>query len=288
VNAVLPASARSGSDRCDVVSIDRFCVYTRDPQVGLFRVWRDGIGTSVFTDLWVISNHFSSTPDRRVAQRTQQAAYQVAIVAAIEDADPQARVISGGDFNVYPRPDDPFFGGSESDQLGPMYDAGLRNLFDTLVAEVPQSAYSYSFQGQAQTLDMQWANDAQFDDLVQVRAAHLNADFAADYFGDSARGASDHDPQIARWWMDVTFDRLEALARYYGETGAIHRPSQAAALAARLDRAEDLLHQGKIAAFEDQVQAFLDQVEDWTPDQIEPTAADALTSELERLVASLD
>ena len=60
-------------------------VFTRPPQVGHFRVWRDGIGTSVFTDLYAISNHFSSTPDARVGQRTEQAAYNAAIVAALDD-----------------------------------------------------------------------------------------------------------------------------------------------------------------------------------------------------------
>jgi hypothetical protein len=207
-------------------------VYTRPPQVGHFRIWRDGIGTSVFTDLYAISNHFSSTPDARVGQRTEQAAYNAAIIEALLDAG-ATRVISGGDFNVYPRPDDPFAPGQAyacnplpcavgpSDQLGPMYDAGLHNLWDTLVTQVPRSAYSYNFVGQVQTLDMQFATDGQFDDLVQVRAAHLNADFAADYDGDAARGASDHDPQVARWFTDVTTDRLRALVGYFVETGEV-------------------------------------------------------------------
>ncbi len=85
---------------------------------------------SVFTDLYALSNHFSSTPDARVGQRTEQAAYNAAIVAALQEADPAARVITAGDFNVFPRPDDPFATGQEwacsplpcevgpSDQLG--------------------------------------------------------------------------------------------------------------------------------------------------------------------------
>jgi predicted extracellular nuclease len=174
-------------------------VFTRPPQVGHFRVWRDGIGDSVFTDLYAISNHFTSTPDARVGQRTEQAAYNVAIVQALVE-DGAERVISGGDFNVFPRPDDPFAPGQEygcnplpcdigpSDQLGPLYDAGLNNLWDTLVEDVPQSAYSYNFVGMVQTLDSQFATDGQFADLVQVRAGHFNADFAADYDGDAARG----------------------------------------------------------------------------------------------------
>ena len=160
-------------------------------------------------------------------------------------------MVSAGDFNVFPRPDDPFVPGSRtattigpSDQLGPMYEAGLHNLWDTLVAEVPRSAYSYSFEGQAQTLDMQWASDAQFADLVQVRAAHLNADFAADFDGDVARGASDHDPQVARWFTDATFARMHALVDYYVGTGAL--PANKAFLFHnRLDKAQALAAQGK-------------------------------------------
>ena len=52
-----------------------------------------GIGTSIFIDVWAASNHFSSTPDGRVFQRREQAAYMAAIVDAIETDDPGARVI---------------------------------------------------------------------------------------------------------------------------------------------------------------------------------------------------
>jgi hypothetical protein len=271
-------------------------VFTRPPQVGHFRIWRDGIGTSVFTDLYAISNHFSSTPNARVGQRTEQAAYNVAIVTALGGAGAD-RVISGGDFNVYPRPDDPFVPGEEygcsplpcsigpSDQLGPLYDAGLHNLWDTLVDEVPQSAYSYNFVGMVQTLDMQFATDGQFSDLVQVRAGHFNADFAADFDGDVARGASDHDPQVARWFSDVTFARLADLALYYGESGQIHKTMQAQALAARVLRAEMFFEQGKLGAFNSQVEAIHDQLDDWSGSVMDEEAVDAFVSEFDRLLS---
>ena len=270
-------------------------VFTRPPQVGHFRIWRDGIGTSVFTDLYAISNHFSSTPDARVGQRTEQAAYNVAIVAALDEAGAE-RVITGGDFNVYPRPDDPFapdqpYGCNPlpcstgpSDQLGPLYDAGLHNLWDTLVAEVPQSAYSYNFVGMVQTLDMQFATDSQFDDLVQVRAGHFNADFAADYDGDTARGASDHDPQVARWFTDVTIERLHALVDYYVGTGDLS-PTKAGQLHAKLNRAALNLSRGKIDAYLAQLEAFGDQAQDLAPVHLAQSAADALEGEADRLMA---
>lgn len=42
-------------------------------------------------------------------------------------------------------------------------------------------------------------NPALNGDLVQMRAAHINAGWPADFDGDGARGVSDHDPQIARF-----------------------------------------------------------------------------------------
>jgi uncharacterized protein len=271
--------------------VDGGNVFTRPPQVGHFRVWRDGIGLSVFTDLYALSNHFSSTPNARVGQRTEQAAYNAAIAAALEEADAD-RVVIAGDLNVFPRPDDPFLPGQQwgdepdevapSDQLGPMYDAGLNNLWDTLVAEVPRSAYSYSFEGQAQTLDMQWASDGQFADLVQIRAAHLNADFAADFDGDVARGASDHDPQVARWSTDATFARLHALVDYYVATGDL--PADRAFLFHdRLVKAAAYVRQGKIGTAQSQLQAFGKQAHDYAPTAV----ADAMAKEATRLAGLL-
>lgn len=182
-------------------------VFTRPPQVGLFRIWRNSMGDGTYVDLYAISNHFSSTPNARVGQRQEQALYNAAIVDALQIANPDVRVAVGGDFNVYPRPDDPFTPDSPlypTDQLGALYEQGLTNLWDILVAEVPASAYSYIFQGQTQTLDQIFATPSMMSDFVQARSAHVNADWPADYDGDGPRGASDHDPLVARFCRDVT------------------------------------------------------------------------------------
>ncbi|MEV7227753.1 lamin tail domain-containing protein [Polymorphospora sp. NPDC051019] len=195
LNAVLPADV----DRS--TGVDGSNVYTRAPQVAKFLV-AAAPGSNDRFALWAVSNHFSSTPDARVGQRTEQAAYGAAIVAAIEAADPHARVAYGGDLNVFPRPDDPIATAQNpipSDQLGPLYDGGLHNLWDDLNAANPSAAYSYVFEGQVQTLDHILVNDALYGDLIEMRAAHVNADFPADYEGDGSRGASDHDPQVARF-----------------------------------------------------------------------------------------
>jgi hypothetical protein len=77
-------------------------------------------------------------------------------------------------------------------------------MFDILAEEVPSSAYSYIFQGQTQTLDQLFVTPSALSDLMQVRMAHVNADFPADFDGDGLRGASDHDPLVARFCRDTT------------------------------------------------------------------------------------
>ncbi|WP_422734668.1 lamin tail domain-containing protein [Micromonospora sp. WMMD558] len=195
LNAVLPSDVDTSTGK------DGNNVFTRAPQLGKFSVAAAPGSSERFT-VWAASNHYSSTPDARVGQRREQAAYGAAIVSAIEASDPNARVVYGGDLNVFPRPDDPIATGADltpSDQLGPLYEAGLRNLWEDLLADAPSSAYSYSFEGQAQTLDHLFVNGALHRDLVQMRAAHINADWPAEHAGDGTRGSSDHDPQVARF-----------------------------------------------------------------------------------------
>lgn len=108
---------------------------------------------------------------------------------------------------VYPCPDDPFTPGHPlypSDQLGALYKQGLINLFDQLVTEIPVNAYSYVFQGQTQTLNQIFVTPSLMADFVQARMAHVNSDWPADYAGDGARGASDHDPLVCRLCRDPT------------------------------------------------------------------------------------
>jgi hypothetical protein len=191
LNAVLPSDV----DRS--TGVDGPNVFTRAPQVARFEV-AAAPGSKEHLTLWAVSNHYSSGPDSRVGQRREQARYGAAIVSAIEEADGAARVAYGGDLNVFPRPDDPV-PANPGDQLGPLYDAGLKNLWDDLVADAPSSAYSYVFDGQAQTLDHLFVNGPLYGDLIQMRAAHVNADWAADDAGNGSKGSSDHDPQVARF-----------------------------------------------------------------------------------------
>ena len=264
LNAPLPGDVDTST------GVDGSQVYTRDPQVGFFRVWRQAVGFGGWVDVYAISNHFSSTPDRRVGQRREQAAYLAAIVAALGPG----RVIAGGDFNVYPRPDDPLQ--PASDQLGPLYDQGLSNLWDTLVAEVPAAAYSYVFVGQAQTLDGQFVTGSILADLEQTRVAHVNSDWPADFAGDGARGLSDHDPMASRFALEATLEGLEALLAYYRDSGAITGNNTFTQLQHHLEQS--------LIAHDAQLRAFINQVRGKAPRFITQAAADALVAEAARLL----
>jgi hypothetical protein len=202
-------------------------------------------------------------------------------VDALQTAFPGVYVSVGGDLNVYPRPDDPFAPGSPlypSDQLAALYNQGMTNLYDFLVTEVPVSAYSYVYQGQAQTLDQMFATPSVLDDLVQFRASHINSDFPSDYDGDGPRGTSDHDPQVARY-MALTVHGLAALVRYYELNGDITGNNTTKILLDRLERARRYQQDGQEAAYKAQLLAFVNQVQGFAPQFVTQVAADALANE---------
>ena len=201
LNAELPA----GVSACETS-----WVFPRAPDVALFGIWSTSIGVGTRTDVYTINNHFKSGPDSCVGHRTEQAKYNAALVAYLEAAKPDARIVVGGDLNVYPRPDDPFAPLGQpgaSDQLGSLYDPalGLRNLWEVLLDQAPEAAYSYVYLGQAQTLDQMFVNGPMQASLDQFRIAHLNSDFPADYAGDVARGTSDHDPNVGVFTLQFPF-----------------------------------------------------------------------------------
>jgi hypothetical protein len=170
----------------------------------LFLIYNTAVGLDGYRDVYVINNHFKSGPDTCVAHRTEQAKFNAALVAYIQAANPLARIVVGGDLNVYPRPDDPFAPIGQpgsSDQLGSLYapSLGLKNLWEVMLDQAPESAYSYVYVGMAQTLDQMFVNGLMLADLNQYRIAHINSDFPADYPGDVARGTSDHDPSVANF-----------------------------------------------------------------------------------------
>jgi len=176
-------------------------VFSRPPQVAWFEVFEKAAGEGTPLRIHLVNNHLSSRPRDRVEQRELQAAGAARIARAILERDPAALVAVGGDLNVFPRPDDPFVPGEPSfpsDQLAELYEAGLANLHDRMLAEHPEAAYTYVYQGQAQTLDQLFVSPALADRVVEARVAHVNCDWPADHPGDGPRGLSDHDPLVVR------------------------------------------------------------------------------------------
>jgi len=193
LNAVLPAG---------VTACETSWVFPRAVAVGLFRIYSDSSKNGVFSDVYILNNHFKSGPDTCVAHRTEQAKYNAALISYIQATNPAARIVMGGDLNVYPEPDNTAFGAPE--QLGSLYDPtlGIKNLWEVLLSQAPESAYSYVYLGMAQTLDQMFVNSPQLTDLQEFQIAHINSDFPADYAGDVARGTSDHDPNGATFLIN--------------------------------------------------------------------------------------
>jgi hypothetical protein len=276
LNATLPDSVTGSTDGDNV--------FTRTPQVALFRIWRDGVGMSVFQDVYISNNHFSSGPDNRVDQRTEQAAYNAAIVEALQAVDPMVYVSVGGDLNVYPRPDDPFPPPNESDQLAALYEVPLTNLWNIMVSDDPVSAYSYVYQGQAQTLDQLFTSQTWLAELTQAKMTHINADFPADYDGDGPRGTSDHDPVFSAYNLLPTVDRLIALLYYFDDNGMITGNNTTKVLLDHLEKAARFKENGKQSAYEAQLQAFMNQVQGKAPKFVTQEAANALSNEANLLL----
>jgi len=188
LNAVLPGG---------ITACETSWVFPRAPDIALFRIYNTSLGGDLYQDVYLVNNHFKSGPDTCVAHRTEQAKYNAALVAYMQAINPYTRIVVGGDLNVYPRPDDIALGAT--DQLGSLYapGLGLQNLWEVLLGQAPESAYSYVYLGMAQTLDQMFVNEPMQAALEQFQVAHINSDFPAEYLGDVARGTSDHDPNVA-------------------------------------------------------------------------------------------
>ncbi len=115
--------------------------------------------------------------------------------------------------------------------------------------------------------------------------SHINADFPADYDGDGPRGTSDHDPVFTAYDMLPTLKRLKNLVKYYDANGMITGENTTTILLRRLNRATRLLKKGKHGAYMSQLQAFIDQTYDFTPQFIPQEVADALATEAALLMS---
>lgn len=144
--------------------------------------------------IWMQNNHFSAGPDRRVNRRREQARVNAELSQLILKIDPSAVLVTGGDLNVFPRPDDPL--DPPSDQLGPLYDAGLFNVYERIVAQDPARAYSYIYKGVVNTLDHFFLSPEARDRLRYSAYLKLNAGSPESFPELPPLRASDHDPLL--------------------------------------------------------------------------------------------
>ncbi len=175
-------------------------IYPRPLQIARFSfVLPEGPAKRSLRELLVLNNHFSSRPQERVSLRRDQAKLAAAVANALKQTIPEASLIVAGDLNVYPRPDDPH-PGRPSDQLSSLYETGMVSVYDRILKENPANAYSYVFEGQAQTLDHCFLSNSLQDRVIHAEFVHLNADWPAPFPSRRIpypfRGISDHDPLV--------------------------------------------------------------------------------------------
>jgi predicted extracellular nuclease len=181
-------------------TVDGFpAVFDRGPVAACFDIRRADAGDPV-SRLYLVNAHFKSGPSDNIARRKLQAEFLVTMMKTIKAAVPSAIVIAGGDLNVQPRPDDPIRPEDEgfpSDQLASFYDGGMSDVYQYLLSKSPASAYTYVYQGQAQTLDQMFLCLSAKARFRRAAVAHINSDWTAKPDYSDSRGASDHDPLVA-------------------------------------------------------------------------------------------
>jgi len=183
------------------------------------RVHQDGTSSYPLT---VVVNHLRSLNDindtlpgssgwatggeRVRVKRGAQAVYLAQLVQEMQQANPDEKIVLVGDFNAFEfndgyvdvmgiikgeaAPEDQVLTWMASPVTTPLVDGSQ------LIAD-PAQRYSYSFEGNAQTLDHVLVNEALVMDAgLRVDHARINADFGVDNFGDAtlALRSSDHDP----------------------------------------------------------------------------------------------
>lgn len=190
----------------------------RPPLVLRATIARPAGGTLAFT---VIVNHLrslngiddtspngSGTEGGRVrAKRRAQAEYLANLIQARQTNDPTEKIISVGDYNAFqfndgyvdsmgtitgvPTPADQVVLAS-SDLVNP----DLTNLINTAPAD---QRYSFTFDGNAQSLDHVLVNEDALALLTRYAYGRNNADFPQIYYGDANRPEriSDHDMPVA-------------------------------------------------------------------------------------------
>ncbi len=178
------------------------------------------------------SNGYATTGDRRRIKRAEQAVFLANLVEQFQQANPQERIVVLGDFNAFEFNDGyvdvmGIITGQEAanDAVYQYADSPLTTPLSNLTTlQQASDRYSFSFEGNAQTLDHIVVNQALLADFPGLRIEHarVNADFAVDNFADESIPVrfSDHDPVVMYLSKsngrraDLMFD-LDSVAKSY-------------------------------------------------------------------------
>jgi predicted extracellular nuclease len=205
-------------------------------------------GNGASREITVIVNHLRSLSDvnsmepgaggwatagaRVRAKRAAQAAYLGGIVEARQNANPDEALVLLGDFNALEYNDG--FVDSMGIIQGDAADASsvltyvaspVTRPLTNLAALMPETErYSFSFDGNAQSLDHLLVNQAILDAGFGVRGDHarINADFGEDNFGDWTVPVrvSDHDP-VVLYLRDPAFATADLAASVVANDDAV-------------------------------------------------------------------
>ncbi|WP_374499475.1 lamin tail domain-containing protein [Pseudoxanthomonas sp.] len=152
------------------------------------------------------SGGWATGGERVRVKRGAQAVYLAQLVEEMQQTNPDEKIVLVGDFNAFEFNDgyvdvmgiikgeaateDQVLTYMPSPLTVPLVDGSQ------LIAD-PAQRYSYSFEGNAQTLDHVLVNESLvMDAALRVDHARINADFGVDNFGDASLAvrSSDHDP----------------------------------------------------------------------------------------------
>ena len=124
-----------------------------------------------------------------------------------------------------------------------------------------------------------FVGQAWLGELVQTAAAHINADFPADYPGDGPRGTTDHDPVLEAYNLMPSIDRLVELLYYFEMRGDITGINTFKNLLQHLEKAQRFCDQDQMQACASQIKTFSLQAQGYAPQYVTQDAADALSGE---------
>jgi hypothetical protein len=184
--------------------------------------------------VFVVVNHLRSLNDiddpvdgvRVRAKRKAQGESVAQLLVELQTANPEVPIVSVGDYNAFEVNDGfvDLLGIIRGDQAPSeqVVDWSPLGLDANMVSAAPAGDYSYSFDGNAQTLDHVLVSSAAAAALSGFGHAHVDADFPEVLRGDPFRPErlSDHDPAIARFTFPEASGAMLGIGQISGASRA--------------------------------------------------------------------